>query len=417
MKNIAVLFPGQGSQYVGMYKILYDESSIVRDTIAEAEEVTGIQLRELCFNGPPSKLAKPENAHIAIHAFSVAVFRAFVEMTGFTPKFCAGHSLGEYAALVCAGALRFSDALKLVQLRSGLCKDIQSKSDGGMTIIDGIEIETIAYACQKQQAEGKQVFVSCYNSAIQAAISGTNKDLEDTERLLLRSGKGTMSPLIGSAPFHCPLMESAVEPLREQLQHIETGKFRYPVLSNYTGKPYKNMEELEDNLTQHLIKPVKWVNIISYLAYRNVNLIIDFSANKVFQNMVAGNSLIETLCYGSRRDRSTIQELYQGDLYRKHKSDFISKCILTAVSTPNRNFDQESYQLSVVDNYHELVKLGDNINNKEPKETIGIRRKGMELLIKILDGKKVPDLEKTGWIRQIADENAATYEELKTYHA
>ena len=416
MKNIAALFPGQGSQYIGMYKILYDESSIVRDTIEEAEEVTGIKLKELCFNGSLSKLAKPENAHIAIHAFSVAVFRAFVETNGVTPQFCAGHSLGEYAALVCAGAIRFSDALKLVQLRSRLSKDIQSKIDGGMTIIDGIEIETIAYACQKQQAEGKQVFVSCYNSAIQAAISGTNNDLEDTERLLLRSGKGTMSPIIGSAPFHCPLMESAVEPLREQLQHIEVSDFRYPVLSNYTGKPYKNKQELEVNLTHHLIYPVKWVNIISYLAYRNINLIIDFSANKVFQNMVAGNSPIETLCYGSRRDRSTIQELYQGDLYQKHKYGYISKCILAAVSTPNHNFDQESYQLNVIDNYRELVKLGDCISNGGGKETIGSRRKGRELLIKILDGKKVPNLEKTRWINQIEEENATTYKEMKTYN-
>lgn len=416
MKKMAALFPGQGSQFVEMYKILYDESSIVRDTITEAEEATGIQLRELCFNGPPSTLAKPENAHIAIHAFSVAAFRAFVQTTGFTPQFCAGHSLGEYAALVCAGAIKFSDALKLVQLRSRLSKNIQSKFDGGMTIIDGIDIETIAYACQKQRAEGKQVFVSCYNSAIQAAISGTNSDLEDTERLLLRSGKGTMSPLMGSAPFHCPLMESAVEPLREQLQHIERGAFRYPVLSNYTGKPYKGMEELECHLTQHLINPVKWVNIISYLSYRNINLIIDFSANKVFQNMVAGNLPMETLCYGSRRDRSAIQHLYQGDLYRKHKSDFISKCILAAVSTPNHNFDPEAYQLGVVDNYRKLVKLGDSISNGELEETGGIRHKGMELLVMILDGKKVSNLEKARWIRQIADENAATYENFADFY-
>jgi [acyl-carrier-protein] S-malonyltransferase len=375
--------------------------------------VTGVRLRELCFNGPPSKLARTEHAHIAIHAFSVAVFREFVETTGFTPQFCAGHSLGEYAALVCAGAIRFADALKLVQLRSRLSKEIQSKSDSGMTIIDGIDIETIAYACQKQQTEGKQVFVSCYNSALQAAISGTNKDLEDTERLLLRSGKGTMSPLIGSAPFHSPLMEEAAEPLRELFKNIETGDFRYPVLSNYTGRPYKNREELENNLVKHLTNPVKWVNIMSYLAYRNINLIIDFSANKVFQNMVSGNLPIETLCYGSRRDRSTIQELYQGDLYRKHKSGFVSKCILAAISTPNHNFDQESYQLSIVDNYHELVKLGDSINNNETNETIEIKCKGMELLIKILDGKKVPDFEKTRWIRQIADENGASYEEFK----
>ena len=417
MKNFAALFPGQGSQFVGMYQLLYEESSIVRDTIAEAEAVTGIRLKELCFCGSPSKLAKTEHAHIAIHAFSVAVFREFVESTGFTPKFCAGHSLGEYAALVCAGAIKFADALKLVQLRSSLSKEIQKTCDGGMTIIDGIDIETIAYACQKQQAQGKQVYVSCYNSALQGAISGTNKDLEDTERLLLRSGKGTMAPLIGSAPFHSPLMETAVEPFRQLLKNIETSEFRYPVLSNYTGRPYENKEELENNLINHLIRPVKWVNIMSYLAYRNINLIIDFSANKVFQNMVAGNAPIETLCYGSRRERSTIQELFQGDLYLKHKSGFLSKCILAAISTPNHNFDQESYQLNVVANYRELIQLGDKVNNKETKETIGVKSKGLELLIKILEGKKVSDQEKTRWIRQIADETAATYEEFKFFSA
>lgn len=122
MQKMAVIFPGQGSQFVGMYKALYDEYEIVRQTINEAEQVTGISICELCFGGPLSVLSRPENAHVAIVAFGIAAFRVFVSVTGLIPKVCAGHSLGEYAALVCAGVIKFSDALKLVQKRCEISK-------------------------------------------------------------------------------------------------------------------------------------------------------------------------------------------------------------------------------------------------------------------------------------------------------
>lgn len=411
MQKIAAVFPGSDSQFVGMYKALYDEHQIVRETIEEAEEVTGINLGELCFKGPLSVLSRSENSHAAVVAFSVAAFRVFVSETGLTPQFCAGHSLGEYSALACAGAMKFSDTLKLVKIRNEISKEVQKATKGGMTIVDGIDSTIVDSICRKQQKDGRKVYVSCYNSPTQTAISGVQADVVETEKLI-RQENGTVSPLYNSAPYHCPVMGAGIDKLREVISQLEPGDFRYPVISNHTGKPYRRIQDLEENLLNHLTSPVRWEDIVSFLESKNVQLVIDFSARNIFENIIGSRKLLRTVCYGVREEREALFELLQGEDYRKSKTSFISKSIIAAISTPNLNLEQAGYNAGVVLNYQRLTEISQGLDNGSIIYSQDVKRNILSLLKLIFEEKKINKEEQGRWIQGILDETASTYQNL-----
>lgn len=403
MQKIAVVFPGQGSNFVGMYKGLYDEYEIVRETIDEAEKITGIKIKELCFKGPYSTLLKPQNSHVAILAFSVAAFRAFISTTVVIPQFCVGHSLGEYAALTCAGAIKFSDALKLVQMRSLISQDIRKSTKGGMTIIDGANIEAIQKICSEQQSRGKKVYISCYNSPTQVSISGVNSDLMETEEFI-RKQECTVSPLLNSAPFHCPLMEEGSNQLKELIDNIEFSPCRYSVLSNYSGKEYKLDRDFKENLTNHLTNPVKWTNIIKYFKDHQIDLVIDFSAKNMFSTMI-GDSM-KTKCFAVKEEKKEILSLLKN---KSFDNTFISKCICVASSTPNFNDDNLEYEKLVVNNYKKMCEINEDIQSGKIICSNEINKQVLDLLKEILDTKKISKPEQNIWISEILDETGMSY--------
>jgi len=412
MQKIAVIFPGQGSHFVGMYKALYDEYEIVRETIDEAKQVTGIDLCELCFNGPLSLLSRVENAHVAILAFGVAAFRVFVNETGLTPQFCAGHSLGEYTALVISGAIKFPEALKLVKKRCEISKNIQKVFDGVMTIIDGVETDIVYDICKKQQLDNKKVYLSCYNSSTQTAISGINVDVEYTEKILLKKN-GTVSPLFNSAPFHCPIMEDGIELLKNVISDIEFGDFRYPVMSNYTGKPYvKSKDNIKENLLNHLTNPVRWQDNMRYFEKKAVDLVIDFSAKNIFENINSDFKSLKVICFGVRKEREALFGLLQDVKYSSNKATFISKSILAAISTQNNNFNREEYNTGSVNNYMRLLEIRDELEMGSISYTQDVKKKILNLLKNIFDTKKTCIYEQNMWIQQIIDETASNYQHL-----
>lgn len=404
MHKIAVIFPGQGSHFVGMYKNLYDNYEIVRQTIQEAEMVSGVNLTELCFQGPLHVLSKSENAHIAILAFGVAAFRVLISETGITPVFCAGHSLGEYTALVSSGAIEFSDALKLIQIRSDISKKVQKSVGGGMTIIDGIKSSVVEEVCKKQQSFGKKVYLSCYNSKSQTAISGTAEDVEETENLI-RNGTGTITPLINSAPFHCPLMEEVSEKLKTVISKINFYEPRYPVLSNYTGVPYKGRNTYIRNLVNHLTNTVKWNNIMNYLEDRGVDRIVDLSAKNIFGNVLKDREQFQTTCFGMKEEREQFFKLLE-KTSAWDRTDFITKSIMAAISTPNQN-----NELSMK-NYQTLLHIKNELMEGRLADTKELRNDIINTLKQLLEYKRVDEAEQLWWLKRIIDETAATYEGL-----
>lgn len=410
MKKIAIVFPGQGSHFVGMYKNLYDNFEIVRQTICEAEQITGVNLSELCLKGPLSTLSRVENAHLAILAFGVAAFRVFVSESGITPDFCAGHSLGEYTALVCAGVINFSDALKLVQIRSEISKEVQKVTDGGMTIVDGIASEVVAEVCKKQQELGKKVYLSCFNSNTQTAISGLVADVEETENILSKE-QGIITPLFNSAPFHCPIMKAGAKKFKEAVSEITFRDSRYPVIANYTGLPYQGKKDNIRNLVNHLTSTVKWNQIMNYFADKQVDIIVDLSARNIFDNILKENKIFQTICFGIKIERDKLFDLLDED-YKNEKMNFISKSIVAAISTPNQNPKTEGYEKVVGSNYETLLTLKNRFNaecNNCPKE---MKIAVFGALKQIWEYKKVDESEQQWWMEQIADETASTYENL-----
>ncbi|SCW50000.1 [acyl-carrier-protein] S-malonyltransferase [Paenibacillus tianmuensis] len=408
MPKIAVVFPGSDSHFIGMYKALYDEYSIVRDTIHEAEQATGIPLGELCFKGPLSVLSRPENAHAAIVAFGVAAFRVFVSETGITPQFCAGHSLGEYTALVCAGAMKLSDTLKLVQLRTEISKEIQTAVDGGMTIVDGIDAEAVEKICKQQQRNGRHVYVSCYNSSTQVAISGLQEDVEETEKIIGKE-HGSVTPLFDSAPFHCPVMERGAEKLQKAIARLPLGEFRYPVMSNYTGKPYVRIQDVEENLVRHLSNPVRWEEIIRYFESKGVRLVIDFSARNIFEGMIQHKPSLRTICFGVREEREKLFQLLNSSDDDGSRSTFISKSLLAALSTPNQHVERYVNGADVADHYHKLSEISMELEQGRIALSNEVKRSILLLLKRIFDAKKLGRDEQTQWFQQILDETSSTY--------
>lgn len=309
MRKFALIFPGQGSQFLGMCKGIYDEFSIARETFEEASDTLNLNLADLCFKGPVTDLMKTENSHLAIVTSSVALFRVFMDEVGETPQFCAGHSLGEYSALACAGALSFGDTLKIVRFRAKLAEHAGRITNGGMSIVDNLESSIVYDECKKMQYKGKKVYVSCYNGMFQTAISGYIDDIFCLEEIFLDKG-AQVTPLIGSAPYHCPLMNEVTEVFENHLKEFNFQKIRYPVISNVDTNLY-NEENIIRNLKKHLISPVKWTDIISCLNKELNFIAIEMSPKDVLANIINLNSKsMKAICYGQIEQRKNLINLF-----------------------------------------------------------------------------------------------------------
>ena len=414
MKKVVYLFPGQGSHYVGMAKNLYEQFPIARQTFEEASDILGISLSRLCFDGPLGELTKAENAHPAILTASVVAFRVYMQELSYEPHFCAGHSLGEYSALTCSGAIKFADAVRIVKYRGVLTGKIASSGIGTMSIIDGADSNTVEEVCRQISREGHQVAVSCYNSPFQIAISGHTDAVMEAEAILLDTDC-QVTPLITSAPFHSPLMQPAAEMIKEKLEKMSFGYFKYPVICNVTAQPLKEPDEVINTLLAHMVKPVQWKFTMDYLKHADVTLAIEMGHKNVLANLVKANvSGIESLCYGVKEDRKTIEQIFESyPSYKKHPT-IVERCLAIAVSTPNCNWDNDDYNEKVVKSYKRIEKIQTDIETNMTQPTLMQMTESLDLLKLILKIKKVDIAEQIRWFNHIIDETGMQYV-LKNY--
>lgn len=281
--STAYLFPGQGSQFVGMGKNYFDESDIVRKRFEEADEILGYSLTDIMFNGPESKLKQTEFTQPAIFLHSVALF----ETLDAKPDMTAGHSLGEFSALVAAGVLTFQDGLKLVSLRGKLMQKAGEDNPGSMAAIIGMDDQIVEIICDEATTQTfKPVVPANYNCPGQLVISGDTKAVE--EAVELAKGRGcrlaTMLPVSGA--FHSSLMKPAYNGLKEELDKIDLSKPSCPVYSNYTGKPTTDPDEIRDNLLEQLLNPVRWTQTIQNMHENGADNFIEVGPGKVLQGLV-----------------------------------------------------------------------------------------------------------------------------------
>ena len=283
--KLALVFPGQGSQSVGMLAELHAEFATVRDTFTEASAALGYDLWALVANGPDTELNETHRTQPALLTASVAVYRVWLEQGGATPAYLAGHSLGEYSALVCAGVLSLSDAVKLVEKRGQYMQLAVPAGTGAMSAIIGLDDALIAKACA-EAAQGEVVSPVNFNSPGQVVIAGNKAAVERANELCKAAGAKRALPLPVSVPSHCALMKPAADKLAADLNSISFHTAVIPVVNNVDVSAAADASAIKDALVRQLYSPVRWTESIEFLAAQGVDTVIELGAGKVLSGLI-----------------------------------------------------------------------------------------------------------------------------------
>ena len=284
--KFAFVFPGQGSQAVGMLDAWGDHPEVLR-TLAEASEALGEDIGALIKNGPKEQLDLTTNTQPVMLTAGIACYRAWIAETGLQPAAAAGHSLGEYTALVAAGALSLAEALPLVRLRAQAMQQAVPVGAGAMYAILGLDGEAVRAGCAQAAAESGEVIEAVnFNDPKQTVIAGSKAGAEKAAELLKAAGAKRALPLPVSAPFHSSLMKPAAEVLRARLAEIGFAAQAFPVVNNIDVTVTESAEALRDALYRQAFGPVRWVEVVQALKARGLTHIIECGPGKVLAGMV-----------------------------------------------------------------------------------------------------------------------------------
>lgn len=409
MKKVSLLFPGQGSQYSGMAKNIsriYPESKKIYQG---ASEVLGFDLYKLCEEDNQDELIKTENQQPAILATSYAYYQFFMQAYGIKPAFLAGHSLGEISALTCAGAIDFCDAIRIVRKRGELMRDTVIGRETCMIAVTNMQREYIEELCKNASQNGEIAVVSNYNSPKQLVISGTKTAVDEVQKEIGDKG-GRVVPLKVSAPFHSPLMNDAADKFAEFLKQFTFHDLQYPVLSDVTSLPYKNKEDIIENLRQQMVKPVEWQKIMMYLESEGVDTTIELGPKQVLKKLSLANvDSIEAYAFDQLKDRTDLTEqiLGKGKSIELLPMLFVTRCMAHAVCTKNINWDDMEYQSGVIEPYRKVKSMQEQLEEQGKEPTEEQMREALQMLLSVFKTKKVAEDEQRNRIKNLFDETGA----------
>ncbi len=282
----AFLFPGQGSQYVGMGRALAGAFPSARRTFDEADEALGRPLSRLIFDGPEDELRVTWNTQPAILAVSVACLRALAEVSSLSPVAAAGHSLGEYSALVAAGCLPFADAVRVVEQRGRFMQEAVPLGTGTMAAVLGLDLDTVARLCREASGGGVVVEVANDNCPGQLVVSGHMAAVEAVCRAAKGAGARRAVPLTVSAPFHCSLMAPAGRRLAGVLAGVSWSDPAVPVVANVDAAVYRTAADIPDRLVRQVSSPVRWQDCVRALAGLGAQRFVELGPGKVLSGLV-----------------------------------------------------------------------------------------------------------------------------------
>ena len=408
MDKIAIAFPGQGAQYVGMGESFFKNYIICRQTFEEASDISGVDMEKLCFKGPVTKLNHIEEMQLAVTTVNLAIARAYFYEYGIFPQFAFGHSVGEYAALSFAGAVRFSDVIRMLVFRGQLLREYMEQHDDTMMVAENIDCVSLEELILKQNLKD-EVFISSYNSEKQLLISGTSQGIGVLAELLLDIG-ARITPML-SPPMHSPLLSSVAENFRAYLDGIRYFPFYFPIISNLTGKPFSEPAKIPDMLARHLKQPVFWEASVRCCERYGISMIVEAGPKNIVTNLIkAITPELKLFCYGQKSDRQSINELLAGDSGRqKDVPEFIGRCLGIAVSTKNSCRDASVYREGVSESYRTLKKMQEQVRENNSHLTQEDMIKAISLLKTILMVKKVDQTEQESWFKALLDETNTYY--------
>lgn len=281
--STAFLFPGQGSQFVGMGKDHYDSNPSFAELVDQANEILGIDLKEIMFDGPEDKLKQTEFTQPAIFLHSIALYKSL----GAKPDMVAGHSLGEFSALVACGAVSFEDALEIVRRRGELMQAAGASNPGTMAAIIGMDDNAVESVCIKAtESTGKEVVAANYNCPGQLVISGYNEAVKAAVDIAKEDGARMAMLLPVSGAFHSSLMEPAYIGLKESLENLSINTPSCPIYSNFTAEPTSDVEEIRANLLNQLMNPVRWTQTLQNMLANGATSFVEVGPGKVLQGLV-----------------------------------------------------------------------------------------------------------------------------------
>ena len=304
----SVIFPGQGSQSIGMTKELYDNFTYIKDLFKQADDELGYSISKIILEGPKEDLDLTENTQPAIFLVGYSIFKLINEHHKIDikkSKFYAGHSLGEYTALACAGALSFSDTLKILKIRGKAMQEAVPKGEGGMLAILGSDLDSINNIL-KENEKNFECFIANDNSDNQLVVSGSSESIQKFSDYL-NTKKIKNIKLQVSAPFHCKLMNNATRVMEKEIKKLEFKNFENILISNVTAKEIKDKDILKDLLVQQIESKVRWRESIKYMIDYGVSSFIEIGPGKVLSGLIKRiNRDVKVSAINKEEDISTI---------------------------------------------------------------------------------------------------------------